>query len=99
MASGKKRKKLPKVTRHLMRLAKINAEQAERLAHKEAAKQREVVDVVVRMIVMDPDQRGDPRDGRVIELETQCTRAELASMQAAHAADTLIINYVKEPAR
>lgn len=77
--------------------------QVARLAHKEAARQREVVDVVVRLLAYyetaKPAKRGGLDLGVAVELEAHCTRAELAQLQEAHAADRLMINYVKEPAR
>lgn len=77
-------------------------QQAERLAHKEAAKQREVVAVVIRLIAPHAEPRkvkGGLSLGVAVELEAHCTRAELAALQAAHAVDSLWINYVKEPGR
>lgn len=65
--------------------------QAERYALKEAQKAKEVVDCVFRIIVP------NGRTWRAMELETSCTREELALLQAAHAKDVLIINYIREP--
>lgn len=71
--------------------------QLERLQHKEAAKQREVVDVVIRYLVQGKD--GGLVGAAARELETQMTREQLAEMQVAHAEDRIWINYIKEPAR
>lgn len=66
--------------------------QAARLAHKEAAKQREVVECRVRFII--PSKRH--MDHSVaFEADIQMTREQLDTVQRAHARDELIINWIK----
>ena len=71
-----------------------DAAQAERYAAKEAQKQKEVVDVVLRYIVQSPKAGRLPE--RTVEVYGQVTREELAAMQAADAHGRLWLNYVRE---
>lgn len=70
-----------------------DAAQAARYAAKEAQKQREIVDVVLRLVITNPR---DPDVGSVMEIETTMERGRLAELQQANDQARVWINYVRE---
>lgn len=87
------KKKAKKPAKKQWRKKLPDKKQLERLEHKERAKEREVVEVNLRYLVVSDDGN---RVNKAIVLRTECTRKELDFLQRKEREGKLWLNHITE---